>query len=62
MSRRDEWRRVLDREVERWSARPCEELPAGQVYAMISVDDGRLPASVSPLTRSFIRPKPDAAP
>ena len=38
------------------------EKTEGYVHAMLSVDDGSLPASISPLTRSFIREKvaPDA--
>jgi hypothetical protein len=28
MSRRDEWRKVLDAETERWSAKSCEQLIA----------------------------------
>ena len=36
MSRRDEWRKVLDSEIGRWSVKSCEQLIAelrdGQVY------------------------------
>ncbi len=90
MSRREEWRKVLDREVERWSAMSCEqllmELRDLQVYEVeldskryqveveilentetyvhvsVAVDDGSLPASVWPSSRSVIVPKPHAAP
>ena len=82
MSRREEWRKVLDSEVKRWSAMSCAELTSalheGQVYevevdakryqvevellentekylhVMVSVDDGSLPASISPSTSTFI--------
>ena len=86
MSRRqEEWQRVLDSEVQVWSAKPCEqllsELREPQVYEaeldskkyqveveilentlhylhiVVSVDDGSLPASLLPLTQSFIRQK-----
>jgi hypothetical protein len=30
------------------------------VHVMVAVDDGYLPASISPVTRTFIRPKPPA--
>jgi hypothetical protein len=35
MSRREEWRKALASEVERWSAKPCEQLVAelGEVQA-----------------------------
>jgi hypothetical protein len=29
MSRRDQWRKVLDAEIERWSAMSCDQLLAG---------------------------------
>ena len=86
MSRREEWQKVLDSEVKRWSAMSCEqlvsELPEVQAYeveldskqyqvevellentekylhVMVAVDDGSLPASISPLTHTFICPKP----
>jgi len=82
MSRRDEWRKVLDAELRRWSAKPADELIAElrdiQVYeveldsktyqvevqilqntneyvqAMVSVDDGSLPASISPASEIFV--------
>jgi hypothetical protein len=81
MSRRDEWRKILDAEVDRWSAKSHDELisalsddQAYQVeldskkyqvevevleitekylHIIVSVDDGSLPASVLPLSRSF---------
>lgn len=87
MSRREEWGKVLSAEVQRWSAKSCEqlllelqELQAYEVDAgskkyqveveilmnsdthvdvMVSVDDGTLPASISPLTQIFTRPKTD---
>lgn len=87
MSRRDNWRKVLDAEVKRWSALSWERLVAdlrdGQEYEVevdgrryeveaellentdeyihvaIAVDDGTLPASLRPLTESFIRRKSD---
>ena len=82
MSRRDEWRKVLDSEVKRWSAMSCGQLVAelheSQAYGvefeskhyqvevellentekylnvMVAVDDGSLPASISPSTHTFI--------
>jgi hypothetical protein len=82
MERRDQWRRVLDVEVRRWSAMTPDELACAleeeQVYeveldsrryqvevemlesteeyfhVMVAVDDGSLPASMLPETRSFI--------
>jgi len=85
MSRREEWRKVLDSEVQRWSAMSCEQLVSElrdlQAYEVefeskkyqvevellentgkylhvaVAVDDGSLPASISPLTHSFIRQK-----
>ena len=85
MSRSEEWRKVLDSEVERWSAKSCEQLVSElrdmQVYeveldskkypveveilentdeyvhVMVAVDDGGLPASIWPLTNTFIRSK-----
>jgi len=85
MSRREEWRKVLDSEVKRWSALACEELASQlqdvqtyevefdskkyqvevellenteqYLHVMVAVDDGSLPASISPLTHSFIRQK-----
>ena len=86
MSRRDEWKKVLDAEVRRWSAKSCDELMSelrdvhvyeveldSQTYqvevelledtqtylhVLVAVDDGHLPASFRPLSRSFIRQKP----
>lgn len=82
MSRREEWRKVLDSEVKRWSAMSWDqlvsELPDVRAYeveldskhyqvevdllentekyvhVMVAVDDGSLPASISPLTHSFV--------
>ena len=76
---------MLDLEVERWSAKSCEQLVSElrdmQVYeveldskkyqveveilentdqyvhVMVAVDDGGLPASIWPLTNTFIRSK-----
>ncbi|MGO9232020.1 MAG: hypothetical protein ACLQKA_22730 [Bryobacteraceae bacterium] len=81
--RREEWKKVLDSEVERWTAKTVEvltsELRESQAYqivvdskmynvevdlvedtkeyvhVVVSVDDGSLPVSIFPLTRSFIR-------
>jgi hypothetical protein len=86
MGRREEWRRVLNSEVRRWSAMACEqlisELHDRQAYEVeldskkyqvevellentekyiqvrVAVDDGSLPASISPLTHTFICSKP----
>lgn len=85
MSRREAWGKVLDAEVERWSAKSCEQLvcelqdlqayevevdskkyqveveiledTAEYVHVMVAVDDGSLPASISPLARSFVSSK-----
>jgi hypothetical protein len=85
MSRREEWRKVLDSEVQRWSSlsylQLASELRGLQAYevefdskkyqvevqllenteqylhVMVAVDDGSLPASIVPLTHSFIRQK-----
>lgn len=74
---------MLDAEVERWSAKSCEQLEAelagghayevnyetkpfqvevqilesapSYVHVAVAVDDGSLPASFRPLTRSFVR-------
>jgi hypothetical protein len=82
MTRREQWRRVLDIEVQRWSAMTPEQLASalqkqhvyeveldGKAYqvevemlesteeyfhVMVAVDDGSLPASMMPETRSFI--------
>jgi hypothetical protein len=86
MNRREQWRKVLDQEVQRWSAMPYEQLmPAWQdcgayevefdaekyqvevemlenteeyIHLVVAVDDGSLPASLLPVTRSFIRRRP----
>ena len=86
MSGRDEWRKVLDSEVQRWSALSYDQLDSAlrnlraytveldskkyqveveilentdkYVHVMVAVDDGRLPASLSALTRTFISQKP----
>ncbi len=86
MNRREEWRKVLDSEVQRWSAMSIEqwvsELHKPQAYKvelgskqyqvevellentgqylhiMLAVDDGSLPASISPVTQTLIRQKP----
>jgi hypothetical protein len=85
MSRREEWRQVLDFEVQRWSAKSCDQLVAElrdlqayevefdskkyqvevellentekSLHVAVAVDDGSLPASLSPVTHSFIRQK-----
>ena len=85
MSRRDEWRKVLDAETERWSGKSCEQLLAElhedlvyevvagskryqvevellesakeYVQVCLAVDDGGLPWSIAPLTRTFIQQK-----
>ena len=82
MSRREEWQKVLDSEVKRWSALSCDQLASElqhlqayeveidskkyqvevellenteqYLHLVIAVDDGRLPASISSLTHSFI--------
>jgi hypothetical protein len=86
MSQRDEWLKVLDFEMKRWSALSWEqlasELQEPQAYEVVfdskkyqvevellenteqylnvavAVDDGTLPASISPATDNFIRQKP----
>jgi hypothetical protein len=86
MGRREEWRKVLDSEVRRWSAMACEQLISElhdlqayeveldskkyqvevellentdkYVHVMVAVDDGSLPASISPLSHAFICSKP----
>ena len=85
MGRREEWRKVLDSEVKRWSTLACEQLASElqdvqtyevefdskkyqvevqllenteqHLHVMVAGDDGSLPASISPLTHSFIRQK-----
>lgn len=77
---------MLDSEVQRWSAKSCEQLvselrdeqvyevqldskkyqveveiledTAEYVHVMVAVDDGSLPASLSPLTQTFVSSKP----
>jgi len=89
MSRREDWRKVLDTEVDRWSAMSCDELVSAlhevhayevdrdskkyqvevellenteaYLHVMLSVDDGTLPASISPVTQTFVRPKASPA-
>jgi hypothetical protein len=86
VGRREEWRKVLDSEVRRWSSMGCEQLTSElhylqayevdldskkyqvevelledtdkYVHVMVAVDDGSLPASISPLTQTFICSKP----
>jgi hypothetical protein len=86
MGRREEWRKVLDSEVQRWSALSCDQLVSElrghqayeveldskkyqveveilenaqeYVHVMVAVDDGSLPASILPLTSTFICQKP----
>lgn len=85
MSRKEEWRKILDPEVQRWSALPWQELvfrlqdiqcyevksdaktyqvevellenTDTYVHILVAVDDGTLPASMMPLTETFIREK-----
>jgi hypothetical protein len=85
MTRREESKRVLDVETERWSAKSCDQLitelretrsyeilfeskkyqvevelvenKPGYVHVMLAVDDGSLPLSIVPATRTFIRQK-----
>jgi hypothetical protein len=82
MTRREQWRRVLDLEVQRWSAMPPQRLASlsdeervyeveldsktyqveveilestdEYLHVMVAVDDGSLPASIAPETRTFI--------
>jgi hypothetical protein len=83
MRRRDEWRKVLDSEMERWTAMSCEQLLAElrdpplvyevefdskvhqvevellenteeYLHVMVGIDDGSLPASMFPVSQSFI--------
>lgn len=65
LSRRDEWRKVLDAEVERWSAMHYDELVTAlsdrQAYEVefdakkyqVGVEILEVTASVLPLSRSF---------
>jgi len=85
MSRRKEWQKVLDSEVQRWSALSWEDLVSRlhdiqcyevridsrtcqvevellentdtYIHVLVAVDDGTLPASITPLSESFIREK-----
>ena len=85
MGRKEEWRKVLDAEMQRWSALSWEELVSRlhdiqcyevtidsktcqvevellentdtYLHVMVAVDDGTLPASMLPLTGTFIREK-----
>lgn len=85
MSRRDEWRKILDAEVQRWSALSAEQLiaelrehqeyeveadskkfqveveilenTATYLNVIVAVDDGTLPASIRPESRTFLVPK-----
>jgi len=84
MSRREEWRTILDAEVKRWSAMSYDdliealrdqqnykvdvdsktyqvgvevlEITEKYLHVVVAVDDGSLPSSVRPLTRSFFCP------
>ena len=86
MSRREQWRKVLDSEVQRWSGMSYDQLVFGlrdlqayevefdsktyqveveilehtdkYVHVMVAVDDGSLPASISPSTHTFICQRP----
>ena len=86
MSRREEWRKVLHSEVQRWSAMSYDQLISdlrdlqaykvecdsqtyqveveileyadNYVQVMVAVDDGSLPASISPSTDTFICQRP----
>jgi hypothetical protein len=86
MDRRQNWRKVLDLEVQRWSALPCDRLlselseikayeieyeaktyqveveiledTATYIHVSVRVDDGSLPASIIPESRSIICRKP----
>jgi len=86
MKRREQWRKVLALEVERWSGMPFVQLISAlrdrqnyevefegvsyqveaeiledtdeYVHIAVSVDDGSLPASIVPVTHSFVRARP----
>ena len=87
MGRRDDWRKILDAEVARWSALPYMQLVSElrnhsatyeieaesktyqvevellqdnetQLLISVAVDDGSLPASILPATKTFISNKP----
>jgi hypothetical protein len=85
MNRPEEWQKVLDCEVRRWSSMSWQQLLSGlgelqayevelgsktyvvevqlienterYLHVIVAVDDGSLPASVMPLTETFIREK-----
>jgi hypothetical protein len=86
MSRPEEWKKVLDSEVGRWSGMSCSQLfselhdglqeyqvefeskqynvevellenTEQYLHVVVAVDDGSLPASITPLCRSLILPK-----
>jgi hypothetical protein len=82
----EQWRKVLDSEVRRWTAMAYDQLMSElrdlqayeveldsrkyqveveilentnkYVHVMVAVDDGSLPASITPLTHTFICQKP----
>jgi hypothetical protein len=88
MGRRDEWRKVLNAEIERWSGKSCEQLitelhevqayevvvdskhfqvevqllenTKEYVHVALDVDDGSLPWSICPVSRTFIRQKDES--
>jgi hypothetical protein len=90
VTRREQWQKVLDTELRRWSALSVDELvsrlgdiqsyvvtaesktyqveveilenAAAYLHVMVAVDDGSLPASLWPVTASFIREKPPDGP
>ncbi|HET9408370.1 MAG TPA: hypothetical protein VFO39_14105 [Candidatus Sulfotelmatobacter sp.] len=83
MSRREQWRKVLELELTRWAEKPYAQLKADliedqtyevmfeekayqvevtlvedkddHIHVVLSVDDGSVPASFWPESRSFIR-------
>jgi hypothetical protein len=82
ISKQEQWRPVLERELKRWNVKSCEQLLAElvevrtyetefesnkyqveveilentekYVHVTVAVDDGSLPASMRPLSASFI--------
>jgi len=86
MTRRETWRKIVDAQVQRWSAMSCEELAGAlhdvqcyevefdskpyqvevelmenteeYLHVYVAVDDGSLPASMLPESRTFICRKP----
>ena len=90
MNRRQIWRKILDREVQRWSAMSCDQLLSElrelkvyeiehesksyqveveilentetYIHVLVAVDDGSLPASISPETHSIICRKHEPTP